>query len=97
MLTAMKSESPLLFKISFISIIFFDTFIFLLAVARMGRMYCAKRLHRPHSSIISILLRDGELCTPNYACSEFHVTNVSPKAPCYMRKYFKSIKHSYNT
>jgi len=55
------NESPLLFKISYISIILFDTFIFLLAIARMGKMYRAKRLHRPHSSIISILLRDGTI------------------------------------
>ncbi len=84
--TAMKSESPLLFKLSYISIILFDTLVFLLAVARMGRMYLEEQFYRSHSSIVSILLRDGGCYKPRYACPKFHDANVSFKAPCCMRK-----------
>jgi len=54
-------ESPFLFKLSYTAIILFDTFIFLLAVARMGRMYRARQQHRQYSSVVSILLRDGTI------------------------------------
>jgi len=56
-----SNVSPLLFKLSYISIILFDAFIFLLAVTRTGRMYRANQLYRSHSSIVSILLRDGSI------------------------------------
>jgi len=56
-----NNESPLLFKLSYVAIILFDTFIFVLAAARTGWMYRAKQLRRSHSSIVSILLRDGTM------------------------------------
>jgi len=56
-----SNVSALLFKLSYIFIILFDAFIFLLAVARTGKMYRAKQLYRSHSSIVSILLRDGTM------------------------------------
>jgi len=46
------------YELSYIAIILFDTLVFFLSVAKMGRMYRAKRLFHPES-IVNILLRDG--------------------------------------
>jgi len=69
MLTTLNPESLLLYKLSYISIILFDIFIFLLAVAKMGKMYRAEQLYRSHSSIVSTLLRDGTLLYATLAIS----------------------------
>jgi len=55
------SGSSLRYEMSFIAIILFDTLIFVLSLAKMGRMYIAKRLFHSESSIMNILLRDGSI------------------------------------
>jgi len=54
-----KSGQILRYGLSYTAIILFDTWIFILSVTRMGRMYRAKRLFHSESSIVNILLRDG--------------------------------------
>jgi len=52
-------ESMLCYELSYIAIILFDTWIFVLSVTKMGNMYREKRLFHSESSIVNILLRDG--------------------------------------
>ncbi|KLO16182.1 hypothetical protein SCHPADRAFT_224874 [Schizopora paradoxa] len=53
------SHSLSIFRLSYICILFFDTLIFVLALSRMGMMYCAKRFHGSQPSLVFILFRDG--------------------------------------
>jgi len=57
--------SLLLYEMSYIVIILFDTLIFILSVAKMGRMYRETRSFHSESSFASILLRDGEFLFKN--------------------------------
>ncbi|KLO16165.1 hypothetical protein SCHPADRAFT_901697 [Schizopora paradoxa] len=52
-------DSPMLYELSYISVILFDTLVFFLAALKTGRMYSQSQLYGSHSSIVSILLRDG--------------------------------------
>lgn len=48
------------YKLSYIVNILFDTVIFLLAAVRMGVLYRENNKSQMNSSIVSVLLRDGE-------------------------------------
>jgi len=54
-----SNESPLLFELSYIAVILFDTLICVLSVWRTGRMYRVGIRANSNSSLASILLRDG--------------------------------------
>lgn len=59
--TPVTSGQTLHYELSYIAIILFDTLIFILSVSRLGRMYRAKRLFHPESSIVNTILRDGTI------------------------------------
>lgn len=68
------TNSPLLFELSYIAIILFDTLLFLLALLRMGAMRrLSKESFNPRTSLVSILLRDGESTTVFFPSSIIHI------------------------
>lgn len=78
-------ESASLYKSSYIAMIIFDALIFVMAVAKMGRMYRTKQLCTSHSSMVSILLRDGMLPTTVYKGVYICFIDMLLKVPCYTR------------
>jgi len=62
-LTPFTNGQLLRYELSYIAIILFDTWIFILSVTRIWRMYRARRLFHSYSSVLNILLRDGIIYT----------------------------------
>ncbi|KLO08480.1 hypothetical protein SCHPADRAFT_607323 [Schizopora paradoxa] len=59
---ALKERRSLIyFQLSFVATIFFDTFIFFLALVRVGSMRLMRGLFCSQTSLMSILLRDGTI------------------------------------
>ncbi|KLO16185.1 hypothetical protein SCHPADRAFT_938091 [Schizopora paradoxa] len=65
----------LIFVLSYSATIVFDTLIFILAISKMGRLRETNKICRSHSSIVSILLRDGSLLYAILAIS--NITNFA--------------------
>lgn len=84
-----KPGSPMVFKLSYIALILFDTLMFLLAAMKTGMIYRSRLLLGSQSSLVSILLRDGEESLYPINCSTvlFLLIYPSRQYPIRVRRY----------